>query len=83
MDRSMIDATSGGALMDKTPPATRHLISTWQAIHSSFGSEGRIRLGQDKQVINSRLSNTRHHLSNNNNNSRECLLKATLHLWRT
>ncbi|RDX90043.1 hypothetical protein CR513_28138, partial [Mucuna pruriens] len=27
MDRSMIDAASGGALMDKTPPATRHLIS--------------------------------------------------------
>ncbi|RDY11042.1 hypothetical protein CR513_04344, partial [Mucuna pruriens] len=27
MDRSMIDAASGGALMDKTPVATRHLIS--------------------------------------------------------
>ncbi|RDY12053.1 hypothetical protein CR513_03204, partial [Mucuna pruriens] len=27
MDRSMIDATSGGALMDKTPAAARHLIS--------------------------------------------------------
>ncbi|RDX98202.1 hypothetical protein CR513_18911, partial [Mucuna pruriens] len=27
MDRSMIDAASGGALMDKTPPAARHLIS--------------------------------------------------------
>ncbi|RDX85389.1 hypothetical protein CR513_33423, partial [Mucuna pruriens] len=27
MDRSMIDATSGGALMDKTPTTTRHLIS--------------------------------------------------------
>ncbi|RDY10499.1 hypothetical protein CR513_04972, partial [Mucuna pruriens] len=29
------------------------------------------------------LHNTKHHLSSNNNNSRECLLKATLHLWRT
>ncbi|RDX64606.1 hypothetical protein CR513_56823, partial [Mucuna pruriens] len=27
MDQSMIDAASGGALMDKTPPAARHLIS--------------------------------------------------------
>ncbi|RDX74355.1 hypothetical protein CR513_45906, partial [Mucuna pruriens] len=27
MDRSMIDAANGGALMDKTPAATRHLIS--------------------------------------------------------
>ncbi|RDY08816.1 hypothetical protein CR513_06920, partial [Mucuna pruriens] len=26
MERSMIDATSGGALMDKTPVAARHLI---------------------------------------------------------
>ncbi|RDY10458.1 hypothetical protein CR513_05015, partial [Mucuna pruriens] len=27
MDRSMIDATSGGALMDKTPAIARHLMS--------------------------------------------------------
>ncbi|RDX97336.1 hypothetical protein CR513_19906, partial [Mucuna pruriens] len=27
MDRNMINAESGGALMDKTPTATRHLIS--------------------------------------------------------
>ncbi|RDX76766.1 hypothetical protein CR513_43212, partial [Mucuna pruriens] len=27
MDRSMIDAASGGALMDKTPIVARHLIS--------------------------------------------------------
>ncbi|RDX88812.1 hypothetical protein CR513_29533, partial [Mucuna pruriens] len=27
LHESMIDATSGGALMDKTPPAARHLIS--------------------------------------------------------
>ncbi|RDX97914.1 hypothetical protein CR513_19251, partial [Mucuna pruriens] len=27
MDQSMIDATSGGALMDKTPATARHLIS--------------------------------------------------------
>ncbi|RDX69585.1 hypothetical protein CR513_51282, partial [Mucuna pruriens] len=28
MDRSMIDVASGGALMNKTPAATRHLISS-------------------------------------------------------
>ncbi|RDX78530.1 hypothetical protein CR513_41180, partial [Mucuna pruriens] len=27
LHESMIDAASGGALMDKTPAATRHLIS--------------------------------------------------------
>ncbi|RDX98693.1 hypothetical protein CR513_18354, partial [Mucuna pruriens] len=36
-----------------------------------------------KQVINNRLRNIKHHLSNSNNNSRECLPKATLHLWKT
>ncbi|RDX99148.1 hypothetical protein CR513_17827, partial [Mucuna pruriens] len=30
MDRSMIDASSGGALMDKTPIATRNLISNME-----------------------------------------------------
>ncbi|RDX96921.1 hypothetical protein CR513_20368, partial [Mucuna pruriens] len=27
MDRNMVDAASGGALMDKTPTTARHLIS--------------------------------------------------------
>ncbi|RDX64479.1 hypothetical protein CR513_56959, partial [Mucuna pruriens] len=31
MDRSMIDATSEGALMDNTPAATRHLISNMES----------------------------------------------------
>ncbi|RDY05211.1 hypothetical protein CR513_10997, partial [Mucuna pruriens] len=37
MDRSMIDATSGGALMDKTPPAARHLISNIASNTQQFG----------------------------------------------
>ncbi|RDX84629.1 hypothetical protein CR513_34294, partial [Mucuna pruriens] len=38
---------------------------------------------RDKQAINNRLRNIRQHLSNNNSSSRECLLKATPHLWKT
>ncbi|RDX92937.1 hypothetical protein CR513_24872, partial [Mucuna pruriens] len=37
MDISMIDAASGGALMDKTPPATRYLISNMATNTQQFG----------------------------------------------
>ncbi|RDX69383.1 hypothetical protein CR513_51509, partial [Mucuna pruriens] len=37
MDRNMIDATSGGALMDKTPAAARHLISNMASHSKSLG----------------------------------------------
>ncbi|RDX88507.1 hypothetical protein CR513_29886, partial [Mucuna pruriens] len=40
MDRSMIDAASGGALMDKTPAATRHLISNMASNTQQFGIKG-------------------------------------------
>ncbi|RDX89256.1 hypothetical protein CR513_29041, partial [Mucuna pruriens] len=40
MDRSMIDAASGGALMDKTPMATRHLISNMASNTQQFGIRG-------------------------------------------
>ncbi|RDX87909.1 hypothetical protein CR513_30557, partial [Mucuna pruriens] len=40
MDRSMIDATSGGALMDKTPLAARHLISNMASNTQQFGIRG-------------------------------------------
>ncbi|RDX78122.1 hypothetical protein CR513_41629, partial [Mucuna pruriens] len=40
MDRSMIDAASGGALMDKTPPATRHLISNMASNTQQFAIRG-------------------------------------------
>ncbi|RDX85927.1 hypothetical protein CR513_32796, partial [Mucuna pruriens] len=40
MDRSMIDAASGGALMDKTPETTRHLISNMASNTQQFGIKG-------------------------------------------
>ncbi|RDY00037.1 hypothetical protein CR513_16828, partial [Mucuna pruriens] len=40
MDRSMIDAASGGALMDKTPAAARHLISNMAGNTQQFGIRG-------------------------------------------
>ncbi|RDX82015.1 hypothetical protein CR513_37246, partial [Mucuna pruriens] len=40
MDRSMIDAASGGALMDKTPPAARHLISNMASNTQQFRIRG-------------------------------------------
>ncbi|RDX92502.1 hypothetical protein CR513_25357, partial [Mucuna pruriens] len=40
MDRSMIDAASGGALMDKTPAAARHLISNMAGNTQQFGVRG-------------------------------------------
>ncbi|RDX99132.1 hypothetical protein CR513_17856, partial [Mucuna pruriens] len=40
MERSMIDAASGGALMDKTPAAARHLISNMASNTQQFGIRG-------------------------------------------
>ncbi|RDX67517.1 hypothetical protein CR513_53598, partial [Mucuna pruriens] len=40
MDRSMIDAASGGALMDKMPTAARHLISNMASNTQQFGIRG-------------------------------------------
>ncbi|RDX78782.1 hypothetical protein CR513_40889, partial [Mucuna pruriens] len=40
MDQSMIDAANGGALMDKTPAATRHLISNMANNTQQFGIRG-------------------------------------------
>ncbi|RDX86676.1 hypothetical protein CR513_31962, partial [Mucuna pruriens] len=40
MDRNMIDAASGGALMDKTQPAVRHLISNMPSNTQQFGIKG-------------------------------------------
>ena len=38
MDRSMINAASGGALMDRTPIAARQLISNMAANNQQFGT---------------------------------------------
>ncbi|RDX82104.1 hypothetical protein CR513_37149, partial [Mucuna pruriens] len=40
MDQSMIDVANGGALMDKTPAATRHLISNMANNTQQFGIRG-------------------------------------------
>ncbi|RDX90036.1 hypothetical protein CR513_28144, partial [Mucuna pruriens] len=40
MDKSMINATNGGALMDKTPVATRHLISNMASNMQQFVIRG-------------------------------------------
>ncbi|RDX97063.1 hypothetical protein CR513_20208, partial [Mucuna pruriens] len=40
MDRSMIDAANGGALMDKIPVAARHLISNRASNTQQFGIRG-------------------------------------------
>ncbi|RDX81097.1 hypothetical protein CR513_38264, partial [Mucuna pruriens] len=40
MNRSMIDAASGGALMDKTPTTARQLISNMASNTQQFGIRG-------------------------------------------
>ncbi|RDY05552.1 hypothetical protein CR513_10598, partial [Mucuna pruriens] len=40
MDRSMIDAASGGSLLDKTPATARHLISNMASNTQQFGIRG-------------------------------------------
>ncbi|RDX98850.1 hypothetical protein CR513_18184, partial [Mucuna pruriens] len=60
MDRSMIDATSGGALMDKTPAAARHLISNMTRNTQQFGVRGASQLGMVNEISaidNLRLEN--------------------------
>ncbi|RDY05010.1 hypothetical protein CR513_11195, partial [Mucuna pruriens] len=47
MDRNMINATSGGALMDKTPTEARHLISNMASNTQQFGIRG---AGQPQMV---------------------------------
>ncbi|RDX76434.1 hypothetical protein CR513_43576, partial [Mucuna pruriens] len=42
MDRNMIDTASGGALMDKTPAATRHLILNIASNMQRFEIRGRV-----------------------------------------
>ncbi|RDY13942.1 hypothetical protein CR513_01064, partial [Mucuna pruriens] len=40
MDRNMIDAASGGLLMDKTPEVMKHLISNMASNTQQFGTRG-------------------------------------------
>ena len=52
MDRSMIDAVSGGAFMDKTPIATIQLISNMVANYQQFGT----RVATPSRVVASEIS---------------------------
>ncbi|RDX83309.1 hypothetical protein CR513_35790, partial [Mucuna pruriens] len=55
MDRSMIDAASGGALMDKTPIAVRHLIfnmATGQNVQSVSLNGPSLALKEDQLLLN-------------------------------
>ncbi|RDY11614.1 hypothetical protein CR513_03690, partial [Mucuna pruriens] len=60
IDRSMIDAASGGALMDKTPTAARHLILNMASNTQQFGTRGTIApriVNEVGKIDSSRLEN--------------------------
>ncbi|KAL0308771.1 UNVERIFIED_CONTAM: hypothetical protein Sradi_5819400 [Sesamum radiatum] len=53
MDRRMVDATSGGALIDKTPDEAQHLISTMAKNYRQYGyhtDKGTPRVNEDTTV---------------------------------
>ncbi|MCI85120.1 hypothetical protein A2U01_0106399, partial [Trifolium medium] len=52
MDRSMVDAASGGALVDKTPDVARNLIENMAANAQQFGArvEGQTRVVNEVQT---------------------------------
>jgi hypothetical protein len=56
-DRSIIDAASGGALVDKTPEAARQLISNMAANSKQFGTRGDFPSKRVNEVSISNLEN--------------------------
>jgi hypothetical protein len=56
-DRSIIDAASGGALVDKTPEAARQLISNMAANSKQFGTRGDFANKRVNEVSISNLEN--------------------------
>ena len=56
-DRSIIDATSGGALVDKTLEAARQLISNMAANSKQFGTRGDFTTKRVNEVSISNLEN--------------------------
>jgi hypothetical protein len=56
-DRSIIDAASGGALVDKTPEVARQLISNMAANSKQFGTRGDFTNKQVNEVSISNLEN--------------------------
>jgi recombinational DNA repair protein RecR len=57
IDRSIIDAASGGALVDKTPEAVRQLISNMAANSKQFGTRRDFSNKQVNEVSISNLEN--------------------------
>ena len=56
-DHSIIDAVIGGALVDKTPEATRQLISNMAANSKQFGTRGDFSNKRVNEVSISNLEN--------------------------
>ena len=56
-DRSIIDAASGGVLVDKTPEAARQLISSMAANSKQFGTRGDFANKRENEVSISNLEN--------------------------
>ncbi len=52
MDRNMIDAASGGALMNKTPEEARNLISSMAANAQQFGNRQEVAPHKVKEEVN-------------------------------
>ncbi|XP_065861818.1 uncharacterized protein [Euphorbia lathyris] len=57
IDRSMIDAASGGALVNKTPDEARQLISTMAEKSQQFGTRSSKTTQQVNEVSNSNIEN--------------------------
>ncbi|XP_065880978.1 uncharacterized protein [Euphorbia lathyris] len=57
IDRSMIDAASGGALVNKTPDEARQLISTMAENSQQFGTRSNSTTKQVNEVNNSNIEN--------------------------
>ena len=57
IDRSIIDAASGGALLDKTPEVAHQLISNMAANSKQFGTRGDFPSKRVNEVSISNLEN--------------------------
>jgi hypothetical protein len=57
IDRSIIDATSGGALVDKTPKVGRQLISNMASNSTQFSTSGDFQSKRVNEVSIATLKN--------------------------
>ncbi|RDY09939.1 hypothetical protein CR513_05629, partial [Mucuna pruriens] len=79
MDRNMIDATSGRALMDKTPTIARHLISN-MASNSSHHIQGGERSWHSRQPEVGESAN-RVNITCEATHCRTTSIKRTVSMW--